>query len=865
MRRGYLTGAAAGLAASLAAGAVLSVGAGMLGLERPRLRAPAHETDLAAEVLARRAGEESPADAAPGPAEGTAAPDRAPAPDRPDLTLPPPAQRAEAPGAAPEDAAEDSAEDPAEAAAEAVAESDAAPDAPPPALAQDVAELAAPEGTPEAAGLDAPGPAADPVAGAPAPAELGRAERESGPARPAAAARPRIAEAVAIGADPEPGSAPEGRPDLALDSAAERPADSPEAPFAVGGPDRAPRALARLEFRSVAPGMAVEAPELGAQALDRSETAPQIRAGQSTSPETAPLARSLGAVARPEGSPRAEDPPRRPGLAGLQGAVPEPGAGEAEPAAPNPLDPVMRSEIARLDRPAAEPDRGAPRLDRDSRPGPRGDADAATEPGAGPARRPGSERPVRTGDPGGLTAPGAASGDAAPGRPSGLPRPESGLTAPQGPAGVPGTPPDTPSDAPDAPPARGAAEGDRPGADAPPAEPRDLAALLPDQPPAPAVPEAASPLAGPDDGAAARLPAAPAAADPDAPEPAPEAEAAGPTEPDEAADREAGPLPDPAGTGLAAAGDDAPPAQTRSLAPVAPDDPSAGAAPAEPSAPADPGAAAERPQIGAPAGTLTDTNRGVPIRKPRNAGPLPETPEDTAAARPAAPGADSPLRRFAAPAEALSADQPRLAIVLIDDGVGPLGPEAVPGLPVPVTFAIDPRLPDAASRMAGYRAHGFEVMALAAAPKGARADDIDAVLDGAVAAVPEAVALLEAPDLALQEAPSGGGRALDWLGRSGHGVVALAGGLDTLADAAGKAGVPAATVFRELGRDGEAPRVQRRILDQAAFRARQTGSAVVVGRLRADTLSALVLWGLANRDDAVAVTPISALLDRQAE
>ena len=52
----------------------------------------------------------------------------------------------------------------------------------------------------------------------------------------------------------------------------------------------------------------------------------------------------------------------------------------------------------------------------------------------------------------------------------------------------------------------------------------------------------------------------------------------------------------------------------------------------------------------------------------------------------------------------------------------------------------------------------------------------------------------------------------------------------------------------------------RRFLDQAAFKARQEGAVVMMGRLRADTVSALLLWGLQDRATSVAMVPISVVL-----
>jgi len=49
-------------------------------------------------------------------------------------------------------------------------------------------------------------------------------------------------------------------------------------------------------------------------------------------------------------------------------------------------------------------------------------------------------------------------------------------------------------------------------------------------------------------------------------------------------------------------------------------------------------------------------------------------------------------------------------------------------------------------------------------------------------------------------------------------------------------------------------------MDQAAFKARQESGVVLLGRVRPDTISALNLWGNANRAGQVAMAPVTAVL-----
>ncbi|MFD1342514.1 divergent polysaccharide deacetylase family protein [Litorisediminicola beolgyonensis] len=272
------------------------------------------------------------------------------------------------------------------------------------------------------------------------------------------------------------------------------------------------------------------------------------------------------------------------------------------------------------------------------------------------------------------------------------------------------------------------------------------------------------------------------------------------------------------------------------------------------------------PGIGRPAGSLLNRESAVPTRRlptvadtQPEAEPDPGAPEQTTDKGPS-PEDLPPLLRYAAEAPAPEGDQPRLSVVLIDDGSGPLGPSAIDQMPFPVSFAIDPAAPDATERMRGYRAKGFEVLALAAVPEGASAQDAATVLEASVAILPESVAILESPQSSLQSNRAVTEQVAGLLASEGRGLVLLPGGLNTAEALARREGVAAETVFRDFDGDGQDARVQRRFLDQAAFRARQEGAVVMMGRLRADTLSALVLWGLQDRASQVALVPVSTIL-----
>ncbi|WGW03139.1 divergent polysaccharide deacteylase family protein [Tropicibacter oceani] len=304
---------------------------------------------------------------------------------------------------------------------------------------------------------------------------------------------------------------------------------------------------------------------------------------------------------------------------------------------------------------------------------------------------------------------------------------------------------------------------------------------------------------------------------------------------------------------------DQPPADDPAAIPDTPDDP-AQSAEDLPQLRAEPGEQDGAIGLGTSAGTLTDREPAVPQGRLPSIGGDSDAPQDAATAGTATGlGDDSPLIRFSAPAEA-APDQPRMAIVLIDDGTGPLGPDALGSFPFPVTFAIDPAHPAPQETAAAYRDLGFEVMVLADIPEGAQASDVEVSLAGALDAVPQAIGVLEDPQGGIQGSRAISTQVTEALAASGHGLVTLPKGLNTAQQLAAKAGVPSATLFRDFDGEGQDARVIRRFLDQAAFRSRQEGAVIMLGRLRADTVSALMLWGLQDRASSVALVPVSFVL-----
>jgi len=152
------------------------------------------------------------------------------------------------------------------------------------------------------------------------------------------------------------------------------------------------------------------------------------------------------------------------------------------------------------------------------------------------------------------------------------------------------------------------------------------------------------------------------------------------------------------------------------------------------------------------------------------------------------------------------------------------------------------------------------VMTLMDLPQGATAADAEVSLSVVLANAPKAVAVMEGVGTGVQGSRETSDQITEALKSSGHGLVLQSKGLNTAQKLALREGVPTGLVFRDFDSAGQTASVIRRFLDQAAFRAGQEGGVIMVGRLRPETISALLLWGLQDRAERVALAPISAVL-----
>jgi polysaccharide deacetylase 2 family uncharacterized protein YibQ len=222
-------------------------------------------------------------------------------------------------------------------------------------------------------------------------------------------------------------------------------------------------------------------------------------------------------------------------------------------------------------------------------------------------------------------------------------------------------------------------------------------------------------------------------------------------------------------------------------------------------------------------------------------------------------GATPALVQFAQYNE-IDTNKPKMAIILLDDGTETVDLDILAAFPYPMTFALDATRPGAVAAMQMYRKRGFEVVVIADFTPGITAEEAQIKLQNDLRKLPHAVAVIETQQRDLQVTPAVASRIAQLLKRTGHGLILFPQELNVTRRLARKMGVPAASVFRDFDSKNQDSRIIRSFLDQAALRAHSESGVIMIGRLRAETIKALVLWGLQDRAGRVALTPISSIL-----
>ncbi|SFS12591.1 divergent polysaccharide deacetylase family protein [Yoonia litorea] len=203
---------------------------------------------------------------------------------------------------------------------------------------------------------------------------------------------------------------------------------------------------------------------------------------------------------------------------------------------------------------------------------------------------------------------------------------------------------------------------------------------------------------------------------------------------------------------------------------------------------------------------------------------------------------------------------PVMAILLVDRGEGVGLASGLADLGFAPTVVVNALSANSATQMRDFRTAGAEVAMELALPQGARPEDVEVAFAAALELMPQSAMLYSSGNDVVQGDRQVTAQVMEVLSANGMGFVAKERGLGGAIRSAGQAGVPAVAIMRELGGNGMSANAMGRALDQAAFRARQSGDAVLVADLNQQTLEALQAWVAENPDVGAVVGPVSAIL-----
>jgi len=261
--------------------------------------------------------------------------------------------------------------------------------------------------------------------------------------------------------------------------------------------------------------------------------------------------------------------------------------------------------------------------------------------------------------------------------------------------------------------------------------------------------------------------------------------------------------------------------------------------------------AAERPATG-----FSGAVKGVVTGRLPRIGDAP----DAAPAGATDPALLDPIDRYAR-AFSNPSGKPVFAILLIDRGDPALDRSAMAALPFPVTFVLDPTLPDVARLADAYIAAGQEVAMLASAiPQGATAADLEVTFGAHAAALPQAVAVVDLAEGGFQGNRPLATQVIPILQGQGRGLLTYDAGLNAADQVARRDQLRAGTIFRRIDPEGQPAGDIRRVLNRAAFKAAQDGRVAVVGEATPATVGALLEWTVEGRAAAVALAPATAVM-----
>jgi polysaccharide deacetylase 2 family uncharacterized protein YibQ len=213
-------------------------------------------------------------------------------------------------------------------------------------------------------------------------------------------------------------------------------------------------------------------------------------------------------------------------------------------------------------------------------------------------------------------------------------------------------------------------------------------------------------------------------------------------------------------------------------------------------------------------------------------------------------------------------DTPYLSIILVDIGSAGVSQADLLKQTLTLSFAVDGSRSDAGRVAVDYRTAGFEVVSLlneTEAEGVSTTEDAAKIVQPYLDAMPQALAVVDAPAARLQKNRRFLGAVLASIAEDAPGILTYKGGLNTATKAVREAGVPTGAISRYLDETYSSPSLVKRAIERATIDAARDGAAILMAVATPTVLQGLAQWADTNAASKVELVPLSSAMKRQSK
>ncbi|GEM_PF-2848221 len=221
---------------------------------------------------------------------------------------------------------------------------------------------------------------------------------------------------------------------------------------------------------------------------------------------------------------------------------------------------------------------------------------------------------------------------------------------------------------------------------------------------------------------------------------------------------------------------------------------------------------------------------------------------------------------FAANANAkIDLDTGFISIILVDIGSAGVSQSALLRQTFPFAFAIDGTRSDAGRVAGDYRATGFEVVAFLNEKQVqdiTLPDQVADIVNANLSAMPQALAIVDAPSARLQKDRRLFGFMLEAASKESPAILTYKGGLNSASNAAHDAGLQSGVISRYLDETITNSSTVSRAIDRATIDASKNGATIIMAAATPAVIKGIKDWSETSGASKVEFVPVSSAIIR---